>query len=90
VRESLVPIWRSTLRTADAPTYHATGRGSAANAYAITWKEGSFQAACFHQKSKKPTIDPSKNFVGKDKSVEIKISNDEHGIRRDKKETSRA
>jgi len=90
LRESLVPTWKSTLRTADAPTYHATGRVNAANAYAIIWKEGSFQAARFHQKSKKPMTGPSKNFVGKDKSVELKISNDEHGTRRDKKKTSRA
>jgi len=27
----------------------------------ITWKEGSFQAACFHQKSKKPTTGRFKN-----------------------------
>ena len=61
LRESLVPTLRSTLRNADAPTYHATGRVNAANAYAITWEEGSFQDACFHQKSKKPTTGPSKN-----------------------------
>ena len=38
-----------------------TRRESAVNVYDIIWKETSFQAACFHLKSKKPTTGPSKN-----------------------------
>lgn len=38
-----------------------TGRENAVNAYDIIWNETSFQAACFHQKSKKPTTDQLKN-----------------------------
>jgi len=33
----------------------------AVNVYDIIWKETSFQAACFHPKSKKPTTGPLKN-----------------------------
>jgi hypothetical protein len=38
-----------------------TGRESAANVYNIIWKEKSFQAACFHPKSKKPTTGQLEN-----------------------------
>jgi len=56
-----------------------TGRENAVNVYDIIWKEKSFQDACFHQKSKKPTTGQLKNSypstLVKFECVKLKIPN---------------
>jgi len=49
-----------------------TGRVTVVNAYATIRKETSFQAVCFHQKSKKPTTGQLKNSY---LSMRVKLHN---------------